>query len=100
MKIRQVEEFKKNSEAYKRLCEVSVVDSLTPEERYVYEADLKIVSDTSNQIRGAFQEGIAKERQDSIRIMLSLGIPPEVIAAKYKIKPEEVIRLSEGAEAL
>ncbi len=110
MKIRQVEEFKKNSEAYKRLCEVSDVDSLTPEERYVYEADLKIVRDTINQIRGAYLAGIAvgtaearvegkeSERQKGIQIMLSLGISPELIAEKFKISPKEVIRLSENTQ--
>ncbi len=110
MKIRQIEEFKKNSEAYKRLCEVSDVDSLTPEERYDYEADLRIVRDTINQIRGAYlagieaglaearAEGIASERQDAIRFLLSYGISPEVIAAQYEISPEEVIRLSENSQ--
>ncbi len=100
MGIRQEVAFKKNSEVFRRLAEVANVATLTPEERYHYEADVKNARDTLNQIRGAFQEGMAKERQESIRIMLSLGIPPEVIAAKYKIKPEEVIRLSEDTEAL
>ncbi len=82
MEIRQVEEFKKNSEAYKRLSGVSDVDSLTPEERYDYEAALRIVRDTINQIRGAYLAGIeagvaearaegkARERQKAIRFML------------------------------
>ncbi len=41
----------------------------------------------------AREEGREEERQESIRIMLSLGISPEVIAAQYNMTPEEVIKL-------
>ncbi len=106
MGIRQEVAFKKNSEIFRRLEEVANVASLTPEERYHYEADVKNARDTINQIRGAFQEGKAEgevegekkgrlqERLASIRFMLSLGISPEVIAKQYEMTPEEVIRLA------
>ncbi len=106
MGIRQEVAFKSNSDIFKRLAEVANVATLTPEQRYHYEADVKNARDTLNQIRGAFQdgeqkgrqegiaEGRAEERQESIRIMLSLGISAEVIAAKYDVTPEELIRIS------
>ncbi len=114
MGIRQEVAFKNNSEVFKRLAEVANLASLKPEERYHYEADLRIARDTINQIRGAYQDGEekgfqkgraegkaegieigeTKERLASIRFMLSLGISPEVIANQYEMTPEEVIRLS------
>ncbi len=42
-------------------------------------------------------EGRAEERQESIRIMLSLGIAPETIGAKYDMPPEEVIKLAKDS---
>ena len=106
MGIRQEVAFKSNSEIFRRLAEVANVATLTPEQRYHYEADVKNARDTLNQIRGAFQdgeqkgrqeglaEGRAEERKDSIRFMLSLGVPADVIATKYGMTPEEVIRIS------
>ncbi len=82
------------------------VATLTPEQRYHYEADIKNARDTLNQIKGAFQdgeqkgrqegraEGRAEERQESIRFMLSLGISVDVIAAKYDMTPEEILNIS------
>ncbi len=78
------------------------VATLTPEQRYHYEADIKNARDTLNQIKGAFQdgeqkgrqEGRAEERQESIRFMLSLGISVDVIAAKYDMTPDEILNIS------
>ncbi|MDE6855090.1 MAG: hypothetical protein K2J34_01320 [Muribaculaceae bacterium] len=98
--------------------------TLTPEQRYHYEADVKIVRDTLNQIRGAYQdgeengekrglekgraeglaegraEGLAEgeqiERRKSIRMMLSFGIPPEQIAKEYGISITEVAHIAES----
>ncbi len=90
--------FRENSEIFKRLAEVANVATLTPEERYHYEADVKNARDTINQIRVAFQEGEekgrAEERLESIRFMLSLDIPVETIARKYGMTSEEVIKLA------
>ena len=104
--IRQIVEFKNNSEVYRRLSEVDDVATLTPEERYYYEADLKIARDTINQIRGAYLEGLAKglaeaegmaeERRHSINIMLSAGVPPEKIAESYRLTIEEVMDIAES----
>ena len=57
MGIRQEVAFKQNSEIFRRLSEVANVATLTPQQRYEYEADVKMVRDTINQIRGAFQDG-------------------------------------------
>ena len=64
MGIRQEVAFKSNSEIFKRLAEVANVATLTPEERYHYEADVKNVRDTLNQIRGAYQDGEKKGREE------------------------------------
>ena len=58
MEIRQVIAFKQNSEAFRRLDEVANIATLTPQQRYDYEADLKMVRDTINQIRGAYEDGV------------------------------------------
>ena len=62
MEIRQVIAFKQNSEAFRRLDEVANIATLTPQQRYDYEADLKMVRDTINQIRGAYEDGEEKGR--------------------------------------
>ena len=41
------------------------MDTLTPEQRYYYEADLKIVRDTINQIRGAYEVGEEKGQAEA-----------------------------------
>ncbi|MDE6633131.1 MAG: PD-(D/E)XK nuclease family transposase, partial [Muribaculaceae bacterium] len=64
MGIRQEVAFRSNSEIFKRLAEVANVATLTPEQRYHYEADVKNARDTLNQIRGAYQEGEAKGRAE------------------------------------
>ena len=45
--IRQIVEFKNNSEVYRRLSEVDDVATLIPEERCHYEVDLKRLSKTN-----------------------------------------------------
>ncbi len=60
MGIRQQVAFMQNSEVFKRLAEVANVASLTPEQRYHYEADVKNARDTLNQLRGAFEDGKAE----------------------------------------
>ncbi len=74
MEIRQVEEFKKNSEVCKRLAKIEDPDALTPEERYYYEADLKIARDTINQLRWAYQAGFNKGYSEGIAEMKADGI--------------------------
>ncbi len=116
MGIRQEVAFKQNSEVFKRLEEVANVATLTPEQRYHYEADLKIVRDTINQIRGAYQDGEEtgieigriegraegieigelNERRKSINLMLSFGIAPQEIAGKYGLTTEEIMRIAES----
>lgn len=57
---RQEVAFKNSSEIFKRLADVANVATLTPEERYHYEADVKNARDTLNQIRYAYNEGEEK----------------------------------------
>ena len=64
MGIRQEVAFRNNSEIFKRLAEVANVATLTPEQRYHYEADVKNARDTLNQIRGAYQDGEQKGRAE------------------------------------
>ncbi len=109
MGIRQEVAFKKNSEIFRRLAEVANVASLTPEERYHYEADVKNARDTINQIRGAFQdgeqkgraegkaegkaEGRAEAKRETAKNMLKLKIDLNVIAASTGLSIEEILSL-------
>lgn len=68
MGIRQEVAFRNNSEVFKRLAEVANVATLTPEERYHYEADVKNARDTLNQIRGAYQDGEENGKKIGIKI--------------------------------
>ncbi len=110
MGIRQEVAFKKNSEIFRRLAEVANMASLTPEERYHYEADVKIARDTVNQLRGAFQEGEEKgfkkghaegkaegkaegrveERKEIARNMIRDGIDPRLIASYTGLSELEI----------
>ena len=118
MGIRQEVAFRQNSDIFKRLAEVANVATLTPEQRYHYEADVKIARDTLNQIRGAYEdgeeigerrgleigraegraEGELIERKKSICMMLSFGIQPKQIADKYGISELEVMQIAESNE--
>ncbi len=98
MGIRQEVAFKKNSEIFRRLAEVANVATLTPEERYNYEADVKNARDTLNQIRGAFQdgkvegiaEGKAEERKNIAMKMLKDGISIQMITSFTGLTESEV----------
>ncbi len=84
MGIRQEVAFKDNSEVFKRLAKVANVATLTPAERWSYDADVKNARDTLNQIRGAYQDGESKgraeEKLEIAKAMLSKGVDPEFIA--------------------
>ena len=64
MGIRQEVAFKQNSEVLRRLEEVANLATLTPQKRYDYEADVKMVCDTINQISGAYEDGEEKGRAE------------------------------------
>ena len=57
MGARQEVAFMRNNEIFQRLAKVTNVASLTPTERYSYEADVKNARDALNRMRGAMQEG-------------------------------------------
>ena len=54
----------RNNEIFQRLAKVTNVASLTPTERYSYEADVKNARDALNRMRGARQEGFAEGRAE------------------------------------
>ncbi len=56
--------FRNHSEIFKRLAKISNVATLTPDERYSYDADVKNARDLINQFRGARQEGLAEGRAE------------------------------------
>lgn len=56
--------FKSRNEIFRRLEKISNVASLTPEERYSYDADVKNARDALNQMRYAYNEGEAKGRAE------------------------------------
>ena len=74
MGIRQEVAFRNNSEVFKRLAQVANVATLTPEQRYHYEADVKNARDTLNQIRGAYQDGEENGKKKGIKIGEEKGI--------------------------
>ncbi len=66
--------FKSQNEIFKRLEKISNVASLTPEERYSYDADVKNARDTLNQMRYAFNQGEEKGKLDIARKMKQRGM--------------------------
>ena len=90
MGIRQEVAFRSNSEIFKRLAEVANVATLTPEQRYHYEADVKNARDTLNQIRGAYQEGEADAKKAIARKMLNEGLEISMIASFTGLTESEI----------
>ena len=64
MGARQEVAFMRNNEIFQRLAKVTNVASLTPTERYSYEADVKNARDALNRMRGAMQEGFENGRAE------------------------------------
>ena len=94
MGIRQEVAFKSNSEIFKRLAEVANVATLTPEQRYHYEADVKNARDTLNQIRGAFmdgeQKGRAEEKKEIAQKMLREGMGVSMVVSFTGLSESEI----------
>ena len=102
MGIRQEVAFKSNSEIFKRLAEVANVATLTPEQRYHYEADVKNARDTLNQIRGAFMDGEQKglqkgraegrieEKKEIARKMLREGMGVSMVVSFTGLSESEI----------
>lgn len=95
-------EFIKNNAIFQRLAQVSNVATLTPEERYSYDADVKNARDALNQIRYAFKEGraegraegeiagIRKEKIANAKAMLSLGVDINIIQTVTGLSANEI----------
>ncbi len=79
---------------FRRLGKVARYAALNEKEKQAYQASLKAyrdgyaIAETERKLGRA--EGRAEARQESIRIMLSFGIPEEQIAEKYGISVEEI----------
>ncbi len=65
---------KRQDEILKRQKKISNVASLTPEERYSYDADVKNARDALNQMRYAFNQGEEKGKLDIARKMKQRGM--------------------------
>lgn len=98
MGARQEVAFMQNNEIFRRLEKVTSMASLTPEERRSYEADVKNTRDTLNQIRGAFQDGEKKGREEGkkeeklemARRMLAIPLPYKTVMQITGLSYEEL----------
>ncbi|MDE5997308.1 MAG: Rpn family recombination-promoting nuclease/putative transposase, partial [Muribaculaceae bacterium] len=83
--------FKSRNEIFRRLEKISNVASLTPEERYSYDADVKNARDTLNQMRYAYNEGEAKGRAEGRAEVIAekimearrMGLSEDLIASLF-----------------
>ena len=73
MGARQEVAFMRNNEIFQRLAKVTNVASLTPTERYSYEADVKNARDALNRMRGAMQEGFENGHAEGLAKGLAEG---------------------------
>lgn len=93
--------FKSQNEIFKRLEKISNVASLTPEERYSYDADVKNARDALNQMRYAYNQGETKGRaegraevlRESAAKMLKANLDPAFIHEITGLSIEEILRL-------
>lgn len=109
--IKHMEDMDSTSLAYREgnyadIFEAARSSRLRDEEKIAYSQSLEKLRDTRRGITFAADkareegraegraEGRDEERLNSIHIMLSLGVAPEVIAEKYGISKDEVIRIS------
>lgn len=67
MKILQEIPFQPINAIFKRLAEVTNIESLTPDERYQYEADLKVYRDYKAQMGCATRKGVDKGIEIGLR---------------------------------
>ncbi len=89
---------------FRRLGKVARYAALNEKDKQAYKESLKAYRDgyaiaATERAEGRAEglaEGIAKERQESIRIMLSFGIPADQIAEKYGITIEEVKQIEKS----
>lgn len=82
---------------FRRLGQVAKFAALNDKDKKAYKESLKSYRDSyaiaeTERAEGR-AEGKNEERRESIRIMLSLGIQPDIIAEKYGITSEEVLGL-------
>ncbi len=85
---------------FRRLGKVARYAALNEKDKQAYRESLKAYRDgyaiAATERAEGRAEGRAEERQESIRIMLSFGIPADQIAAKYGITAEEVKEIGQG----
>ncbi|MBD5262067.1 MAG: hypothetical protein HDS38_08070, partial [Bacteroides sp.] len=100
MGARQEVAFMRNNEIFQRLAKVTNVASLTPTERYSYEADVKNARDALNRMRGArqegFEEGRAEGRAEALmataRKLKAMGVGIEQISDATGLDIDEIMQ--------
>lgn len=107
--LKIIQWFKSTDERYKRLTELQKKDVLTPEEEWIYDADLKYCRDKINQLRYAAEmafeigkvigriesTGITLSNADKLKIIKAYDASPDMIQAitgksEYEISMEEI----------
>lgn len=86
--------WKAKSAVFQRLEQIADVASLTKAERLKYDEGLRKYRDTLSVLEGAKQDGVAegakKEKQETAKRMLAMGINADVIAAATGLTKDEV----------
>lgn len=78
---------------FKRLAEVTNIESLTPDERYQYETDLKAYRDYKAQMDCAARKGFEKANLRNAKAMKEKGFPVNDIADITGLSIEEIEKL-------
>ena len=78
---------------FERLAKVTNVESLTPDERYAYERDLKAYRDYKAQMDYAIEEGFQKANLRNAKAMKAKGYPVNDIADITGLSIKEIEKL-------
>ena len=100
MGARQEVAFMRNNEIFQRLAKVTNVASLTPTERYSYEADVKNARDALNRMRGAMQEGFENGRAEGRAEGLAEGRAEGRAEGLAEGRAEALISIAKNSKAI
>ena len=109
--LKIIEWFKSTDERYKRLVELEKKDILTPEEEWIYDADLKYCRDRINQLRYAVEQayeigkvfgrlestGIILSNEEKLRILNAYNASPDIIKAITGMSEYEILQMQESS---
>lgn len=97
MDLFDVSPFKEKNDAFKRLLDVANLSAMTPQERAVYDENLKIYRDWRNTLEYAVEKaevkGKTEEQRQIAANMKNQGISIEIIAKCTGLSVEEVEQL-------